>query len=168
MRLRGRPTTLSIYQDPVADCEVPLQAAIPAPMQVTDCEVPSQAVSQAAPRVRYSRPYFKGFLSVFELWAGPYSLRLMTHKCKSYTASHFIQEAVNLKQECLLFKSCCKKGDASLEPLKGVPPYLQSLYKSQSTNGQHFCQNICFYNNVLVLTSVSYTKDTRIDFLAGV
>ena len=67
-----------------------------------------------------------------------------------------------------MFESCCKKGDAYLDPLKGVPPYLRSLYESQSPNGQHFRQNIRSYNNALAFTSVSYTKDTRIDFSAGV
>jgi len=127
--------------------EVPLRAANPAPLLV--CR-------------------FRAYLSAFEPLAGPHSLGPMTHECEFCTALHFIQEAVASTQERLMFKSCCKKGDVSLELLKGIPPYLQSLYESQSSNGQHFCQNIRSYNNALAFTSVSYTKDTRINFSTGV
>ena len=113
LRPRGRPTTLLIYQDLDSDCEVSLRPSNYAPLLVL-----------------YFNTYFRGFISAFEPLAGPHSLGLIEHKYKFCTANYFIQEAVAPNQECLMFESCCKKGDAYLEPLKGVPPYLQSLYKS--------------------------------------
>jgi hypothetical protein len=118
-----------MYQDPYSNYEVPLRADRDVPLRA-DCEVPSRAGSQAPPLVRHSSTYFRAFLSVFEPLASPHSLGPIGHECEFCTALHFIQEAIAPKQERLLFKSCCKKGDAYLELLKGVPPYLQSLYKS--------------------------------------
>ena len=170
-RPRGRPTTLSIYQDPDSDHELPLRAGsqvLPPVRHNSDREVPLRAGSPAPPLVRQSSVSFRGFISVYNPRADPHSLGPMGHECEFCTAVHFIQEAVAPNQERLMFESCCKKGDAHLDPLKGVPPYLRSLYESQSADGQHFRQNIRSYNNALAFTSVSYTKDTRIDFSMGV
>jgi hypothetical protein len=167
LRPRGCPTTLSIYQDPDSDHETPLRAGSQAPPPVrhnSDERVPLRADNQSPHPVRH----FRGSLSVFDLMAGPHSLGLMTHKCEFCSALYFVQEAVAPKQERLMFENCCKKGDVHLEPLKGVPPYLRNLYESQSPNRQHFRQNIRSYNSALAFTSVSYTKDTRIDFSTGV
>jgi len=62
--------------------------------------------------------------------ASPHSLGLITHKCEFCLALYFVQEAVAPKQEHLMFKNCCKKGNVHLELLKGILPYLQNLYKS--------------------------------------
>ena len=92
-RPRGRPTTLTIYKDPIADCEVPLQADIRTLSPVSynlACKVLLEAVNQALLLVGR----FRAYLSAFKLLAGPYSLRLITYECEYYTALHFIQEAV--------------------------------------------------------------------------
>lgn len=102
---------------------MPLQAGSQAQPLVrynTDRKVPLQASSQAPLLVRR----FRAFLSVLDLQAGPYSPRPIGHECKFCIALYFIQEAVLPNKERLMFKSCCKKGDAYLEPLKGVLPYL--------------------------------------------
>jgi hypothetical protein len=93
LRPRGRPITLSIYQDLIADYELPLQASSlalsPVPYDSAH-KVPLQAANLALLPVRR----FRAYLSAFEPLAGPYSLRLMLHKCKFCTALYFIQEAV--------------------------------------------------------------------------
>jgi hypothetical protein len=166
IRPRGRPTTLPIYEDPVPEYETPSQTGSQAP-------VPYEAPSQGAglqglpiPIIFYLK--HKAFLSVFELGTAPHSLGPMTVECEFCTALHFIEEAAGPSRHRQLFESCCKKGDVHLEPLKGIPPYLRTLFESQTPNGQHFCQNVRSYNNALAFTSVSYTKDTRIDFSTGV
>ena len=92
----------------------------------------------------------------------------MTHECEYCGALHFIQEAVNPSQQCLEFEDCCKRGDVHLDPQKGVTPYLRRLFETDSPDGHHFRKNIRSYNSALAFTSVSYTKDTRIDFSTGV
>jgi hypothetical protein len=129
LRLRGRPITLSIYQDLIADHELPLQASSlalsPVPYDLA-YGVPLQAANLALLLVCR----FRAYLSAFEPLASLHSLGLMLHKCEFCTALYFIQEAVASTQERFMFKSYYKKRDVSLELLNSVPPYLQSLYKS--------------------------------------
>lgn len=101
-----------------------------APLEVSDHEAPLW--------VRRLTTNYRGFLSVFKPLAGPYSLGLMTHECEFCLALHFVEEAVAPNAGRLLFQNCCLQGRVRLETLKGVPPYLQSLFESQSANGQHF------------------------------
>jgi hypothetical protein len=103
-------------------------------------EAPSQGVGlQGLPIPIIFYPKHKAFLSVFELGTAPYSLGPITVKCEFCTALHFIKEAASPSRHYQLFESCCKKGDVYLEPLKGILPYLQTLFKSQTPNKQHFC-----------------------------
>ena len=126
-------------------------------------EAPLWAASLALLSVLPYRVY-KDFLSIFEPHVGPHSLGLMTIECEFCTALHFIQEAISSSREHQLFESCCKKGDAYLDLLKGVPPYLRTLFESQTSDEQHFCQNILAYNNALAFTSVSVEHKSRADF----
>jgi hypothetical protein len=93
LRPQGRLITLSIYQDLIADHELPLQASslalLPVPYDLA-YEVPLQAANLALLLVCR----FRAYLSAFEPLASLHSLGLMLHKCEFCTALYFIQEAV--------------------------------------------------------------------------
>jgi hypothetical protein len=85
LRLRSRLTTLTIYQDLVADHKVPLQAssqALPLVPYNSACGVLFQAANQALLQVCY----FKAYLPAFKPLASPHSLGRMIHECKFRTA----------------------------------------------------------------------------------
>ena len=105
----------------------------------------------------------RGFLS--QLRPGPaHDLGGIDHECEFCQALHFVHEQTAADK---LFESCCKRGDAVLDRLREPPAYLRTLYEAQTTVARNFRQRIRTYNGSLAFTSVSYTKDTRLDLSSG-
>jgi hypothetical protein len=88
----------------------------------------------------------------------------MSHECQYCTALHFIQEQTASDK---LFELCCKRGDAVLDPVRTPPAELRALLEAQDLRGRAFRQNIRAYNGALTFTSMSYTKDSRLDLSSG-
>ncbi len=104
-----------------------------------------------------------GFRSVFIL-RPPHDLGPMDVECEFCEAKHWAAEAAVNKE----FELCCKKGDAILEYLRPPPAVLRALLEGDNPRARSFRQYIRAYNSALTFTSVSYTKDTRIDLTRGV
>jgi hypothetical protein len=111
--------------------------------------------------VRHSKP--PGFLSSF-IQAAPHNLGRLDHECEYCAALHWIEEATQDKQ----YEICCKKGDVDLPTLRMPPLYLRKLFTDQDPRGRAFRKEIREYNNALAFTSVSYTRDARIDENSGI
>ena len=88
----------------------------------------------------------------------------MNHACEFCGALHFIEEQTKADK---LFEKCCKRGDAVLENIRTPPAEIQALLEGDDPRARSFRQNIRAYNGALAFTSVSYTKDTRLDLSSG-
>jgi hypothetical protein len=62
------------------------------------------------------------------------------------------------------FKPCYKKSDVILLLVHKPSLYLIYLLTNNNLLCCSFCTNICVYNCTLAFTSVSYKKDTQINF----
>jgi hypothetical protein len=76
---------------------------------------------------------------------------------------HFIDE----KNSKGAYSLCCSDGDSCLEDLPELPLTLRRLFTDPAHDAREFRSNIRAYNAALAFTSVSYKKDTRIDFSRG-
>jgi hypothetical protein len=63
---------------------------------------------------------------------------------------------------------CCKKGDVTLPSIREPPPYLKYLLTDDDQLCRSFRTNLRAYNCAFAFTSVSYKKDTRIDYAGGI
>ena len=63
---------------------------------------------------------------------------------------------------------CCKKGDVVLLLIREPPLYLKYLLTGDDPIYYNFCKNIYVYNCAFTFTSISYKKDTQINFLGGI
>lgn len=88
----------------------------------------------------------------------------MNYTCDSCGALHFIGEQTKADK---LFEKCCKRGDAVLDKLQAPPAEIRALLEGDDPRARSFRQNIRAYNGALAFTSVSYTKDTRLDLSSG-
>jgi hypothetical protein len=100
------------------------------------------------------------FLSRFRL-APPHTIGPLTGRCTACGALHFYPTDD-------AFEACCKKGDVVLPPIREPPPYLYYLFTSDDPLCRAFQTNIRAYNCAFAFTSISYKKDTRIDFSRGI
>jgi hypothetical protein len=89
----------------------------------------------------------------------------MSHECQCCCALHFI--FLDQTASDKLFEICCKRGDAVLDPLRTPPAKLRALLEAQDPRGRAFRQNIRAYNGALTFTSMSYTKNSRLDLSSG-
>jgi hypothetical protein len=101
-----------------------------------------------------------GFLSRFRL-APLYTLGPLTGRYTACGAFHFY-----LADD--VFEACCKKGDVALPRIREPPPYLSYLFTGDDPLCRGFRTNIRAYNCAFAFTSISYKKDTRIDFSRGI
>ncbi|PMD49994.1 uncharacterized protein K444DRAFT_711266 [Hyaloscypha bicolor E] len=62
------------------------------------------------------------------------------------------------------FEAYCKKGDVILPLIRKPPLYLSYLFTGNNPLCRAFRTNIRAYNYAFAFTSISYKKDTRIDF----
>ena len=101
-----------------------------------------------------------GFLSRFRP-APPHTIGLLTGRCTACGALYFSSTDG-------LFEPCYKKGDVTLPRIREPPPYLSYLFMGDDPLCRGFQTNIRAYNCAFAFTSISYKKDTRIDFSCGI
>jgi hypothetical protein len=101
-----------------------------------------------------------GFLSCFRP-APSHTLGPLTGYCTACGALHFCPTDN-------VFVACCKKGDVILPRIREPPPYLSYIFTGDDPLCRAFRANIRAYNCALAFTSISYKKDTRINFSRGI
>jgi hypothetical protein len=89
----------------------------------------------------------------------------MTHEYKFCQALHFADKRSGNGIE---FELYCKKGNTELALLQPPLLFIQSLLTDQDARAKAFCNHIRQYNSVLAFTSVSFTKDLRLNLYSNV
>jgi len=87
-----------------------------------------------------------------------HTLGPMRSKYEYCQAFYWVEEATApISQE--RYEICYKHRDVVLPSLKGVLPYLHTLYKGQDLCSKRFQEYIQAYNTSLAFTSALYNKD---------